>query len=194
MGFIPEHAPQFGRLWESAVKSLKTHHRIVGSSRLTFEELTTVLSQIEACLNSRPLGVIPHCNDKGMEVLTSGHFLIGRPIEAIPDHNLSYRPISILHRWHLCEALVRHFWKRWQSEYLTSLRKCSKWHKPVKNLEVGDIVIMREDNTMSNQWPIARIVEAHQGRDGLVRVVKLRTKNGIYTRPVTKVALLLPRE
>ena len=50
----------------------------------------------------------------------------------------------------------------------------------------------RRDNAMLNQWPIARIIEAHQGRDGLVRVVKLRTKNGIYTRPVTKVALLLP--
>lgn len=105
--FIPEHAPHFGGLWESAVKSLKTHLcRIVGNSRLNFEELTTVLSQIEACLNSRPLGVIPHYNDEGMEVFTPGHFLIGRPIEAVPDHDLSYRPLSTLRRWHLCEALV----------------------------------------------------------------------------------------
>lgn len=118
--FIPEHAPHFGGLWESAIKSLKTHLcRIVGNSRLNFEELTTVLSQIEACLNSRPLGVIPHYNDEGMEVLTPGHFLIGRPIEAIPDHDLSYRPLSTLRRWHLCEALVRHFWKRWQSRQAT---------------------------------------------------------------------------
>ena len=89
--FIPEHAPHSGGLWESTVRSLKTHlHRIVGNSRLTFEELTTVLSQIEGCLNSRPLGVIPHCNDKGLEVLTPGHFLIGHPIEAMPDHEHSY--------------------------------------------------------------------------------------------------------
>ena len=88
--FIPEHAPHFGRLWESAVKSLKTHlHGIVGNSRLNFEELTTVLSQIEAYLNSRPLGVIPHCNHKGVEVLTPGHLLISCPI-AIFDHDLSY--------------------------------------------------------------------------------------------------------
>ena len=193
--FIPEHTPHFGGLWESAVKSLKTHLcRIIGNSRLNFEELTTVLSQIEACLNSRPLGVIPHYNDEGMEVLTPGHFLIGRPIEAVPGHDLSYRPLSTLRRWHLCEALVRHFWRRWQSEYLTSLRKYSKWRNPVKNLEVGDIVVLREDNTMPTQWPIARIVETHQGRDRLVRVVKLRTKNGIYVTPVAKVSLLLPCE
>ena len=193
--FIPERAPHFGGLWESAVKSLKTHlHRIVGNSRLNFEELTTVLSQIEACLNSRPLGVVPHYNDEGVQVLTPGHFLIGCPLKAIPDHDLTYHPISTLRRWHLCEALVRHFWKRWQSEYLISLRKSSKWRKPVKNLEVGDIVVLREDSTMPTQWPIARIIEAHQGQDGLVRVVKLRTKSGVYTRPVTKVALLLPCE
>ena len=76
---------------------------------IEFEELITVLSQIEACLNSRPLGVIPHYNDEGMEVLTPGHFLIGRPIEAIPDSDLSYRPLPTLRRWHLCEGLVCHF-------------------------------------------------------------------------------------
>ena len=90
--------------------------------------------------------------------------------------------------------LVWHFWRRWQLEYLTSLRKYSKWRNPVRNLEVGDIVVLREDNTMPTQWPIARIVETHQGRDRLVRVVKLHTKNGIYVRPVAKVALLLPCE
>ena len=128
--FIPEHAPHFGGLWESAVKSFKTHlYRIVGTTRLTFEELTTVLARIEACLNSRPLGVIPHYNDEGIEVLTPGHFLIGRPIEALPDSDISYRKLSIQRRWHLCEALVRHFWKRWLSEYLTSLNKFSKWRR-----------------------------------------------------------------
>ena len=145
-------------------------------------------------MNSRPLGVIPHYNDDGIEILTPGHFLIGRPIEAIPDHDMSSQPLSLLRRWQLCEALVRHFWKRWQAEYITSLRKLSKWRRPVKNLQVDDIVVLREDNVMPSQWPMARVVEAHQGRDGLVRVVKLRTPNGIYTRPVTKVALLLPCE
>ena len=191
--FIPEHAPHFGGLWESAVKSLKMHlYRVMGSTRLNFEELSTVLSQIEACLNSRPLGTIPHFNDEGVEVLTPGHFLIGRPIEAVPDADLTSQPLSTLRRWHLCQALVCHFWKRWQSEYIVSLNKYTKWHRPTKNLRVGDIVVSREDNLMPSQWSLARVIEAHEGRDGLVRVVKLRTASGTYTRPVTKVALLLP--
>ena len=94
---------------------------IVENSRLKFEELITVLSQIEVCLNSRHLGVIPHYNDEGIEVLTPGHFVIGCLIEAIPDHVSSYQSISILRRWHLCETVVRHFWRRWQEDYLTSL-------------------------------------------------------------------------
>ena len=53
--FIPEHTPHFGGLWESAVCSMKTHlRRIVGDVKLTFEELSTVLAQIEACLTPHP--------------------------------------------------------------------------------------------------------------------------------------------
>ena len=97
--FIPERAPHFGCLWEAAVKSFKTHlTRVVGNSKLDFEEMTTVLTQIEACLNSRPLGTVPHNNDNGIEILTPGHFLIGRPIQALPDHPQSNQPQNLLRR------------------------------------------------------------------------------------------------
>ena len=99
--FIPERTPHFGGLWEAAVKSLKTHlFRVVGNTRLTFEELTTAITQIEACLNSRPLGIVTSNDDDGIEVLTPGHFLIGRPMEALPDHEASYQSISVLRRWY----------------------------------------------------------------------------------------------
>ena len=68
--FIPEHAPHFGGLWEAAVKSTKTHlRRILSDTKLTFEEFSTVLIQIEACFNSRPLAPLP-CDDDGIEALT----------------------------------------------------------------------------------------------------------------------------
>ena len=95
--FIPERAPHFEGLWEAAVKSFKTHlTRVVGNSKLDFEEMTTILTQIEACLNSRPLGTLPHNDDDGIEMLTPGHFLIGRPLQAIPDHPYSSHSLSLL--------------------------------------------------------------------------------------------------
>ncbi len=110
--FIPERTPHFGGLWEAAVKSLKRHlRRVVGESKLTFEEYSTVLTQVEACLNSRPLCPLPDSDD-GFAALTPGHFLIGRPLEALPDYSLSNQPNSLLRRWHLCQALVRRFWQR----------------------------------------------------------------------------------
>ena len=160
--FIPERAPHFGGLWEAAVKSLKKHlSRVVGNVKLTFEELTTVLVQIEACLNSRPLTALPGDSDDGMECLTPGHFLIGRPLEAIPDSSSTHRPLTMLKRWDLCQALVRHFWRRWSTEYLTELQRMNKWRSPSKAISVGDVVILCEDTIGPAQWPLARVVQTH---------------------------------
>ena len=63
--------------------------RIVGNVKLTFEELTTMLTQIEACLNSRPLVAMPNDND-GVKPLTPGHFLIGHPLESLPDPSFPF--------------------------------------------------------------------------------------------------------
>ena len=64
---MPEHTPHFGGLWEAAVKGFKQHlRRVVGGVHLTFQELTTMLTHVEACLNSRPLTAIPDA-DEGIE-------------------------------------------------------------------------------------------------------------------------------
>ena len=91
---------------------MKYHLKSVTSEvKLTFEEYLTVLTQVEACLNSRPQ-VALSCDDDGLEALTPGHFLIGRPLEALPDPAFFYCAVSLLKHWHLCQTLVRHFWRR----------------------------------------------------------------------------------
>ena len=102
--------------------------------------------------------------------------------------------LSPLSHWHLCQALTRHFWQRWSLEYINSLKRYTKWHRASKNLAVGDVVVLREDNTIPMKWPLAKVVEVHEGKDGLVRVVSVKTSSGIYKRPITKMALLLPHE
>ena len=192
--FIPERSPHFGGLWESCVKSVKYHlRRILSGVKLTFEEYTTVLTQVEACLNSRPL-VALSCNDDGCDALTPGHFLIGRPLEALPDPAFSYRSVNLLRHWHLCQNLLRHFWQRWSVDYLASLRKYAKWHKPSPNLSVGDVVVLHEDKLTPTTWTLGRVVEVFPGNDGLVRVANVKTKLGIYKRPTHKLSLLLSNE
>ena len=156
---------------------------VVRNSKLDFEEMTTILTQIEACLNSRPVHTVPRNDDDGIEMLTPEHFLIGRPLQAIPDHSHSSQSPGCLRRWYLCQSFVRHFWERWRNEYIIALQKHSKWKCPNDNFQVGDVVI-KEDNLISMHWPITLIIETNAGTDGLIHVVTLKTKDRTYKLPV----------
>ena len=164
---------------------------VIGGTRLTFEEMTTVLAQIEACLNSRPLTALPEVSD-GIDALTPGHFLIGRPLEAIPEGSCVPHSSSLIKRWYLWQSVVQHFWQRWSKEYLCHLQRYAKWNVPSENLKVGDVVCLRgEQITTPTQWILGRIKEVHPGPNGKVRVVTMKTPRGIYRRPVTKIVPLV---
>ena len=148
---ISERAPHFGGLWESAVKSAKHHlRRIVGKRKLTYEEFETISTQVEACLNSRPLTEMASHSPDGVVPLTPGHFLIGRPVQAYPEEPNMTDPY-LTKRWELCQVLVQQFWDSWSKDYLLSLQKSRKWHKPQANLSPDDIVMMLDDTSLQTQ-------------------------------------------
>ncbi|KAG5876046.1 hypothetical protein JTB14_031573 [Gonioctena quinquepunctata] len=188
--FIPPRSPHWGGLWEAAVKGAKRHlYRIIGNSQLTFEELSTVLAQIEAILNSRPLCPISS-DPKDLEVLTPGHFLIGRSLTSYPELDATHLHENRLAFWQKCSQIQQSFWKRWTVEYLNRLQNRPKWLSPVKNLEINELVSLKEDDVPPLKWPLARIVEIIPGSDQRVRAVKLRTKESVFVRPITKVCPL----
>ncbi|GFW79501.1 integrase catalytic domain-containing protein [Trichonephila clavipes] len=171
--FNPPSAPHFGGIWEATVKSFKFHlNRVVGVTSLTFEELSTLSSQIEACLNSRLLCVLSSSLDDPC-VLTPGHFLIGKALTAIPQPTV---PDDLRHcdRWRLLTRMTQHFWNRWSSEYLTMLQSRSKWRIVQKNLDIGDLVLIKHDNSPPLQWKLGKVTETFPGKD--VRFVWLRSK------------------
>ncbi|XP_011863339.1 PREDICTED: uncharacterized protein LOC105559543, partial [Vollenhovia emeryi] len=182
--FNPPSAPHFGGKWEAAVKSTKFHLlRTLGDSTLTYEELTTVIVQIEAILNSRPL--CPLSEDvSDCSALTPGHFLIGEAPTTIPEPNLSDISVSRLSRWQLLGQKVDHFWRRWSTECLQRYQAVSKWHHPHNQIQEGTMVLVTDERYSPAKWPLARVVELHKGPDGLTRVVTLRTATSTYRRPV----------
>ncbi|XP_054260682.1 uncharacterized protein LOC128985314 [Macrosteles quadrilineatus] len=185
--FQPPAAPHQGGLWESAIKSSKYHlKRVIGDQILTLMELITLVTQVEAVLNSRPLTALS-ADPSDITALTPGHFLIGTSLVAVPEVNVSDIPDNRLKHWQTVQALHQRFWRRWHQEYLHQLQQRKKWIKPNKNLEVGDLVIIHDPKTPPLLWPLGRIVKTSPGADGIVRVVSIKTSRGIFCRPATKV-------
>lgn len=185
--FAPPASPHFGGMYESAVKSAKFHlRRILSNARLSLEELTTVIKQTEAILNSRPLS--PMSSDPNdLQVITPGHFLIGRPLTSFVEPNIEEEVVSPLKRWRLVQQLQQHFWNRWSYEYLTELQQRRIWTKTHRNVCLNELVLLKEDNLPPFKWKMGRIIHIHPGSDGLVRVVDVKTAHGTYTRSITKV-------
>ncbi|KAL7293536.1 hypothetical protein TKK_0012979 [Trichogramma kaykai] len=188
--FIPPSAPHFGGLWEAGVRSVKSHlRRVIGDTVLTFEELSTLLCKIEACLNSRPLTELSY-NPKDKLPLTPGHFLVGEPTTSIPEPNLINEKISPANRWDIISKLRDIFWERWRKEYLQTLQKRVKWLRPQPNVLKDSIVLLSEEKVPPSQWPLGRVIETIKGKDNIVRVVKIKIGSKILTRPVVKLCLM----
>ena len=188
--FNPPAAPHFGGLWEAGVKSVKHHlRRVIVPNLLTYEEYATLLTQIEACLNSRPLCRIENSKDD-LTVLTPGHFLIGQALTSVPEPGITEGEITFNKRWKHIQYMMQQFWKGWSRDYLNQLQQRNKWKEKQTNVTKGDIVIIKEDNTAPTYWPLAFIENLYPGSDGLIRVVDVRTSTKLYKRPITKLCVV----
>lgn len=188
--FIPPKSPHFGALWESSVKQAKYHlKRSVHELIFTIEQLSTIVCQIEAILNSRPL--TPLSDDpEDFKALTPGHFLIGQELNAIPEPSMLELNVNRLSIWQKIQYVTQEFWKKWQLDYINSLQSRQKWTETQPNIQVGRLVLLAEDNIPVSQWLLGRIIEIHPGKDGIVRVVTVKTANNTFKRSIVKIAPL----
>lgn len=184
------YAPHRGGLWEAAVKSMKFHlYRIVGNVPLTFEKIYTVLTQIEAILNSRPLTPLSSDPNDFM-ALTPAHFLIGQPMLEIPEYDLQKEKSNRLSQWQQLSQLKQHFWSRWSKEYLPLLQQRVKWQESKFQMKENDLVIIQDDNKKSLDWPLGRIIKINFSKDNVARSAIIRTANGITERVVQRLCVL----
>ncbi len=213
--FIPPAAPHHGGIWERMVGTVKRalrgvlprtlkHHtkppkgewyggrkNEVSPILIKESELRTALAVVEAMVNRRPL---TYQSQEGDELLplTPNHFLCGRETyEFCPGLELDQGAGK--ESWRRLNDILDHFWKRLIREVLPNQREWEKWQKEVRNLKIGDVVVLL-DGKRKGEWSLGLVTNTFPGPDGLVRVLEVKTQFGKYVRPVTKISMVLPVE
>ncbi|GBN88245.1 hypothetical protein AVEN_233612-1 [Araneus ventricosus] len=176
--FIVEGAPWWIGFWERLVRSVKTClKRILGKSSFTYEELYTVLVEIQAVINSRPVTYL-YSNVNEPDLLSPSHFLTGSKLPVLPSQNSVPKSSKsyLFKRWKHRLLLLDNFWKRFCKEYLLELRS-AMFYKIPKNssqFKISDDVLIREDNVKRCNWKLGKIKTLYPRRDGKVTSVKSR--------------------
>ena len=194
--FNLEKAPWWGGIFERMIKSAKRCLRkAIGKNCLTYDELLTLVIEVEAVLNARPLTYVS--SEDVEEPLTPSHLLVGYRIMTLPDPSVpddpDYSTASLNRRMsHLAKTLGR-FWKRWKKEYLLELREFHRTRVQeggnTYTIEKGEVVTVYDEGHPRGLWRLGRIEDLIQGSDGKVRgvYVKVISKKGrarVLRRPV----------
>jgi hypothetical protein len=149
--------------------------KVLERAQVDEETLATLLVEIEAVLNSRPI-----VND-GSDVLTPSHFLNGQRLTTLPNGPEPAISKDLRREATHREKLQEVFLKRWKKEYLLDLKSYHEVHNSRRRptaCRVGDIVLLQDYVRPRHMWQRARIMETKPGRDGRVRTLILRTTKG----------------
>ena len=146
----------------------------LGTRQLTHELLVTLMSEVAAIVNSRPITALPSDIDEP-QLLTPAMLLTQktRPLRLLPG-NFMAQDVYAQRRWRKVQYLADQFWTRWRWEYIHNLQARTKWNQERWNQERwnltdGDIVMMKDDQAHRINWPLGRVVDAVKGKDGRVR-------------------------
>ena len=187
--FSPPADPEAGGVWERSIRTVKTILRtILREQRPRYEVLLTLFCEAEKIMNSTPLFHVGVESADG-DVLTPYHFLIGRAAPSYPA-GTSSDDMDLRKRWQYAQKLADHFWQRWAREYLPTLAQRAKWHKSSTDVQIGDIVIIADNQHPRGLWPKGIVEQVYRGADNVVRSAEVRTIHGRLHRPVRKLIIL----
>lgn len=196
--FNPPAASHYGGVWERQIRTIrKILHAVLHEQHLkssqSEEQLQTLMCEIEAIINSRPLTRASE-DPNDLNIITPNHLLQFKTTSSPPPGRFTDKDMYSSKRWRQMQYLADIFWKRWVREYLPALQQRQKWLQPQRSLQVGDIVLIADQNAPRCSWPMARVEDVYPDSRGLVRSARLKTKMTTLTRPVTKMCLLLEAE
>ena len=185
--FIPPKSPWWGGFWERQIKSIKNClKKSLHFQKLTRTELETNLHEIEAIINSRPLTYISE-DIRDKNPLTPAHFLLNRTYgskleNVIEDFDVSSQDLQL--NYSIRKGCIALFWQTWSEEYLKSLPCVISKAFNKKQVKVGDLVLIRNENKAKIFWPMGIITQTFLSEDGACRAVIVKTKNGLIKRSV----------
>ena len=189
--FNPPTASHHGGVWERCIRTIrKVMKALLREQTLDDESLHTLMCEVEAIINGRPITKVSD-DPRDNEALTPNHLLLLRAGPLLPPGKFVKEDSYTRRRWRQVQYMADVFWRRWLKEYLPILQQRHKWNQPRKNVQVGDIVLVLQENTPRSLWPLARVIEVHHNRsDGYVRSVKLKTATSVLERPICKIVIL----
>lgn len=204
-------ASHMGGIWERQIRTVRSVLSALlekNGQQMNDEALRTFMCEAEAVVNSRPLTAEGITSADTAEPLTPNHFLTLKTKVVLPPPG-KFTSADLYSRkwWRRVQHLTNEFWCRWKKEFLLSLQARQKWTHPRKNLQVNDVVIVKDEDIPRNQWKTCRITEVRPDKDGLVRKVTLEVGSQNLTadgkrsqplstleRPIHKLVLLMSTE
>ncbi|XP_064625920.1 uncharacterized protein LOC135486753 [Lineus longissimus] len=190
--FNPPLASHFGGHYERQIRSVrKILYGLMNKQRLDEEEMQTVMVKAEWIMNSRPLTACSAA-DTSVVAITPNHLMGLNTVET--DTSVTEESDMYRGRWKRVNYVTDQIWKQFNKLYVLSLQERNKWQDAKSDLQQDDIVVLQDTSVGRAYWPVGRIVNIHKGSDGHVRSCEVRTQNGTYRRPITKLAKLLEAE
>ena len=193
-------SPWWGGFYERLVRSVMTPlKKVVTRAKLNYEEMETVIVEIEGLINSRPLTYL--YEDNVDEPLTPSHLISGRNIASHSEPLVEVDAMDVTNRFKYVRTTIESCWKRFQHEYLTELREhhqhTLRRTNTLNRLKVGDVCIIIDDGIRQRvAWRLGRVLSLVVGRDGCVRGAMLETLSPLHKRSLIKrpIQKLIPLE
>ncbi|XP_030274392.1 uncharacterized protein LOC115582541 [Sparus aurata] len=196
--FNTPHSSHMGRVWERMISVVRCILDCLllksSTTRLTHEVLTTLMAEVMAIMNAGQL--VPVSTDSQTpEVLSPAMLLTQKSsVVSVPPGDFELKDLY-KSQWRQVQGLADCFWKRWRIEYLAALQMRKKWQGEKRNVQEGDVILLKDGQIERNEWPIGLIMRTLPSADNRVRKVEVKImKQGVaetYLRPVTEVIVLL---
>ena len=203
-------ASHMGGVWERQIRTVRSvlANLLSQAGTLDDECLRTLMCEVTAIVNSRPL-TTDNLNDPlSLRPLTPNHLLTMKSHVVLPPPGV-FQAVDVYsrRRWRRVQHLADLFWTRWKREYLQNIQPRQRWNRERRDMEEGDVVMIKDENAPRNEWRLGRVDEVYREADNHVRKVKLaiadrsldqkgqrRTPCSYLERPIQKLVLLLEAE